>query len=53
MDHNNYKEVRYDEYCKICKHEEVDEKDKPCFDCLLEPAREGSERPVRWEKKEK
>lgn len=48
----NYKEVRYDKYCKTCKHEKVDEKDEPCFSCLLKPAREGSEKPVNLEEKE-
>ena len=46
------KEVRYDLYCKTCKHNDVDDYDEPCFSCLDEPVREYSHKPVNWEERE-
>ena len=49
----NTKFVRFDEYCKKCVNKDVEESDpyKPCNDCLAEPARENSERPVNFKEK--
>ena len=36
MEHE-YKEVHFDQYCKTCKHNDLDEKDSPCCECLDNP----------------
>ena len=48
-----YKEVHFNEYCKTCKHDKLDEKFEPCNEGLSEPANLGSHVPVNWEEKEK
>lgn len=54
---SEYKEVRFDEYCKTCKYEKNPEVMKdpfaedPCDECLGEPGRLYSHRPLNWEKK--
>ncbi len=53
MDENSYKEVYFGEYCKTCKYEERDEELIPCCYCLEEPVRVGTNKPVRYEEKEK
>lgn len=47
----NMKEVRFDRYCKLCKHKDLDEKMDPCNECLEVPAREGSVKPEHYEPK--
>ena len=49
----NYKDVYFDQYCKTCKHEKLEDFKDPCNDCLSEPANDGTHRPVYWEEKEK
>lgn len=49
---NSYKEVYFDQYCKTCKHEKLDETDDPCDDCLNEPMNVNSHKPTMWEEKE-
>ena len=41
MNHDDYREVDFNKYCKTCKHEEVKEVEDPCNECLDEPY-EGS-----------
>lgn len=48
-----YKEVRFDEYCKKCKHYELRETEDPCFTCLEDPINLYSHKPVKYEEKEK
>lgn len=48
-----YKIVYFDEYCKICKHKELDEKFDSCNECLSEPVNAGSHVPINWEEKGK
>lgn len=52
MDHQAYKEVYFHEYCKKCRHENVDETEAPCDECLSEPTNWNTHRPVRYEEKE-
>ncbi len=52
MADNNYKEVDFEKYCKICKHEKLDEYKDPCNECLESGMNEGTEKPVLWEEKE-
>ena len=47
----NYKEVNYYEFCKKCKHYNLNEVKDPCNDCLGEFAREGTEKPLYFEEK--
>lgn len=49
----NAVEVRFDKYCKLCKHQEAKEEDYPCRYCLGQPWNEGSEKPIEFEAKEK
>lgn len=46
-----YKEVDYATYCPTCKHEKEDQACDECNDCLNEPARIGTRKPLKWEEK--
>lgn len=43
------KEVRFDIFCKRCKHQYEAEGDDPCNDCLSRPYRLGTKKPIRYE----
>lgn len=45
----DYKEVYYDQYCSRCVHQELEEDDEPCRDCLDEPVNVYSHKPIYWE----
>lgn len=47
----NYKIVDFQKYCATCKHKDVEETEDPCNECLTEPARPYSQKPVNWEEK--
>ena len=47
--YDRLKEVKFDEYCKTCKHKDAAEEDDPCFECLMEFANTESHKPVKWE----
>lgn len=51
MSESEIKEVRFDKYCKNCAHWENGKEIPYCDDCLEEFVREGTEVPVKWEKK--
>lgn len=51
MSDDKMKEVFFDTYCKTCVHKDKKEQEDPCHDCLNEPARADSHKPVRWEEK--
>ena len=44
--------VDFKNYCKTCKHKDVDEVKDPCNECLDNPVNDNSHKPVRYEKKE-
>lgn len=46
-----YKEVDFNTYCKTCKHFLKEEWEEPCDDCLEEPSRLYSHKPVKWEER--
>lgn len=46
------KEVYYDVYCKICEHEDTDDSENPCNDCLAHPCNWDSHKPMFWEENE-
>lgn len=45
--------VDFNKYCKTCVNHTKSEEEDPCWDCLTEPTNVNSEKPVRWEEKEK
>lgn len=47
-----YKEVYFHEYCKLCKHKDLDDYTEPCAECLENPVNLYSHKPVKYEKKE-
>lgn len=47
---NDYKEVRYDLYCKTCKHQKLKGFQEPCNECLDYPVQETII-PMNWEAK--
>lgn len=49
MEYDIYKEVRFDEYCKKCKHVKVKEHESPCYECLNEPENLYSHKPIKFE----
>lgn len=48
---DSYKEVYFDQYCKTCHYKNTAESEDPCYECLSEPARQNSHKPVRWIRK--
>ena len=49
---DNYKEVYFDEYCETCKYKDLKESDDPCDECLAEPARVYSHKPLMYKAKD-
>ena len=47
------REVDFETYCKTCKYEKRPEEQIPCCDCLEEPLNLFSQKPVKWEAKDK
>lgn len=45
------KEVRYDLYCKKCKHYELPQDKEPCHDCLNQPWNVDSKKPIYFKEK--
>ena len=41
--------VRYDLWCSKCKHKDIKENDEPCEECLDNPVKDNSERPINFE----
>lgn len=44
----DFKEVNFEKYCKTCKYIKNKEYEDPCYDCLGEPARIDSHKPVNY-----
>lgn len=47
----DFKIVRFDEYCKKCKHKDKKEDETPCDECLDNPVNVDSHKPVKFEEK--
>lgn len=47
-----YKEVYFDQYCKTCKYENLNDAEDPCNECLDNFANLNSHKPVNWEGKD-
>ena len=45
------KEVRYDIYCKECKHLDKREYEDPCYDCMTQNWNEDSHKPIFFEER--
>lgn len=43
-----YKLVRFEDYCKKCKHFKVKDVEEPCNECLENPANLNSYKPVNF-----
>jgi hypothetical protein len=41
--------VEFDKYCNTCRSKDVKESDRPCSECLAEPARQYSSKPAKYE----
>lgn len=52
MDDENYMEVFFDQYCKTCRYEKLEDFLDPCNQCLDIYANLNSHKPVFWEEKE-
>lgn len=52
-DHENYKEVHFDEYCKTCKYKDLKEVKDPCNECLEHPMNLYTHKPVGWKEMDK
>lgn len=48
---NVYREVHFEKYCKICKHEDKRDYEEPCDECLQNPVNRHSRKPVKFEEK--
>ena len=46
---DDYLFVRFDKYCKTCKHEKLEENEPPCDECLEHPVNLHSHKPVCYE----
>lgn len=49
---DQYREVRFDKYCKTCKYKDIRGEEDPCDECLSEPANLYTDRPVNWKEEE-
>lgn len=47
----NMKEVFYDVYCSTCVRKDADDDNDICNECLNEPGRMYSHKPVKYEEK--
>ena len=52
MNNENMKIVEFDKYCKTCQHGKKKESEDPCYECLAEPARQYSHKPLKYEEKQ-
>lgn len=43
---NDFKEVQFDQYCKICEYGEREERMDPCNECLETGMREETSKPM-------
>lgn len=50
---DSYKEVRFDLYCKKCKHCNKKEDEEPCDECLNNPVNLYSHKPINFEEEKK
>ncbi len=51
MNDDGLKEVYFNQYCKLCKYETIDEGEDPCDECLGNPVNTHSHKPINFEEK--
>ena len=51
MEHDNEKEVYFNQYCPTCLYSKQPEEQYPCEECLSYPSNSYSHKPVKWEVK--
>lgn len=51
MIEQEYKEVAFYKYCETCKHFTSEDSVETCNECLDNPIRQYSEKPVKYEEK--
>lgn len=51
MDHQAYKEVYFDKYCKNCEYKENKETEGPCDECMTGSINLNSHKPVKYKEK--
>lgn len=44
--------VEFHKYCSTCLHEEVDETESPCDECLEHPVNTNTDKPFCYKRKE-
>lgn len=49
---NEYKEVKFNEYCPKCKFKDRKNEQVPCCYCMDEPLNLHSHKPMKFEEKE-
>lgn len=45
--------IDFDQYCKTCKHRDLNEVKDPCNDCLDNPTNINSKKPIYYEEDKK
>ena len=53
MDDQDYRIVDFATYCPKCKNWKTEENEEPCNECLEHPMNLYTDRPVKFEEKEK
>jgi hypothetical protein len=48
-----YQEVKFHKYCPKCKYKDLKDTESPCCECMEEPINQYTDRPVKFEEKEK
>lgn len=49
---NDYKEAKFDVYCKFCQYSDREERMDPCNECLETGMNHGSAKPVCFKERE-
>ena len=49
----NNKEIHFDLYCCKCEHSSKNEIEEPCNECLQNPVRENSHKPLNFKEVKK
>lgn len=50
---DDFREVQFDRYCKYCKYVKLVETRDPCNGCLANPVNQNTDKPVKFEDKDK
>lgn len=53
MNDENLRIVRFDIWCDKCQYKDLAENEAPCDECLENPVNDGTEKPVKYEERDK